>query len=241
MFFRSLFLREFSLIKKRPTFYLAALGSLSALSYVMMLVFHFPILPAYGFLKVDFADVGVAVAVVVLGPISAVIVAAAKCLLYLPIDIGETGGVGLLSNFICSFFFTATIAVVFHLRTLSRQTTPKRDAVFLIAAFVAGVIVETIAAMLSNWFIVIPLFIQVLGEGYRSVQNAAYIFAGVLPFNLIKFSMQAAAAYLLCHALVRILPKVIKDFAPPPERAVSNEPEASRPPENPHAPDGSRN
>jgi riboflavin transporter FmnP len=224
LFFRSLFSREFSIIKKRPTFYLSVLGILSALSYVMMLVFHFPIFaPPFDFLKVDFADVCVAVAAVVLGPVSAVAVALIKCLLYLPIDLASVNvGVGVLSNFICAFFFGLAAAAVWHLRTLGRggeggRGNAKRDALFLAAALIAGVLVETAAALVSNWFVIVPLYLVVMGEFVRGLlYNSTYIFGFALPFNLIKFSIQAAVAYLLCQALVRVLPKAVKDFAPAP-------------------------
>ncbi|GHV02815.1 hypothetical protein FACS1894211_14950 [Clostridia bacterium] len=216
-FFRTLFSREFSLIKKKPTFYLVTLAALSAVSFGLMFVLHFTIIPAFSHLKFDLGDVGAAIAAVILGPLSAIIVTLVKCLLYLPFDMGNMG-VGVLSNFICSVFFVLTLSVVYHLRTSGAKQSPKRDTVFLAVAFVAGVLVETGIAMLSNWLLIVPLFIRVLDpEGHwmpQLLQTAGYIFGGVLPFNLIKFAIEAVAAFFLAKALLRILPRIVKGLMP---------------------------
>jgi len=216
MYFRTLFSREFSAIRKRPTFYIALIAVLSAIAVAFMYLLHFPIFPgAYNILQFDLADISVAIAAITLGPLSAATVALIKCLLYLPKDMGQTFGVGVLSNFICAFIFGLIVALVYHLRVLAKPGA-KNDMIFLLAAFISGVIVEIAVAMAANRYIFVPLYIIVfpgMADYFREYfLTSYYIFVVVPLFNLLQFSANGIAGFLLAKALLKILPGMLPDF-----------------------------
>ena len=181
----SVFSRELKLMKSKPAYYIAVIAILSGMSYGLMFILHIPVIPAYSHLKLDFADLGVALAALMLGPMSAVIVAFVKCALYLPFDM-ENLGVGVLSNFICCVAFAVALSLLFNI---------KRSDKMLAIALVSAVAIEIAIALLSNYFIIGPLFIKVMGEGVKFLRTPAYLFGGVLPLNLIKFGIAALLAF----------------------------------------------
>ena len=196
MFFISIFSREIKLMKKYTTRYIAYVAVLTAMAFALMIFPHLPILPAFSFLEFDFADVPIAFAGLVFGPIAAVITAVLKVALYFICGFSKTSGVGELSNLIVSLAFGLSVSIIYNIR---------RTKGTLIAAFISGIIIEVIIAMLSNWFIIVPLFIK-LNEAYAFLKSAEYIFAGVLPFNLIKFGAQAMIGFMLFKSVEKALP-----------------------------------
>ena len=184
-------------MKSKPAFYIAVLAVLSGISYGMMFIFHIPIFPAFPFLRLDFADIGVALGAIMFGPIAALTIAFVKCALYLPFDIPNNVGIGMLSNFICCATFGLALSFICRI---------KRNDLFLIIGLVAAVLIETTVALFSNYFIVGRLFILAKGAGYKILLTPYYIFGYALPFNLIKFGMTAAIAYIIFKALQRALP-----------------------------------
>jgi riboflavin transporter FmnP len=103
--------------------------------------------------------------------------------------------VGELSNFICAAVFGLTASAVYNI---------KRNDTCLIIALVAAVLVEAGAAMLTNWFIIFPLYIAVGFDFVGAFKTGYVFFAGILPFNLIKFGIQAAAAFAVIKPLSHV-------------------------------------
>ena len=223
-YFRTLFSREFSIIKRRPTFYIALIAVLSGISIAFMYVLHFPVFPPpFNILQFDLADICVAVAAIMLGPLSAVTVALIKCLLFLPRDWGQTMGVGVLSNFICAFAFGVAVALVYHLRVLVRPDK-RNDIIFLIIAFISGAVIEIGVAMLGNYYIFVPLYMIVFvnsADFFRQTYLTTYYIFTVVPlFNLLQFGANGIAGFLLAKALLRIIPRMIPDFFEKPPEEV---------------------
>lgn len=99
----------------------------------------------------------------------------------------STGAVGELSNFICGASFVFAFGSVFHRAALS-----KNKYLHLLLSLIVGCAVQIIAAVLGNYFLMIPLY---------GIQAAAgsYIFGGVIPFNFVKdllVSIVFAVVYL---------------------------------------------
>ena len=210
----SVFTREIKLMKSKPTFYIAVMAVLSGLSYGMMFTLHIPIFPPpFSFLKLDFADLGVALAAVMFGSISALTVAFVKCALYLPFDM-ENVGIGVLSNFICCAAFGLALAIICRI---------KRNDLFLIVGFVSAILIEAAVSLFSNYFITSRLFILAKGAGYKILLTPYYIFGFLLPFNLLKFGITAALSYGIFKALQQSLPPKFGLRFPPKNIPVSVE------------------
>jgi riboflavin transporter FmnP len=189
------FSREFRLIKRSPARYAAYMGVFTALAVLFTFVLHIPIFPPVSFLKLDFADVTVVFAGVMFGPVSSVAVAAIKNLINLPIDIGETGGAGVVSNFICAAAFGLTVSFIYNAKS------GRKSAARLIAAFVCGVFAEICISILSNKFIIIPVYITLWGDGARLYDNVGYYLGWVPLFNLVKFGLQAFMSAIVFRSL----------------------------------------
>ncbi len=192
----SIFSREIKLMKKRPTQYIVFIAVLSAISLVFMIFLHFPVLPGFPYLKLDFADMPVAVAGLMFGPIGVAITAVMKVGLYLLVKGTDSAFIGELSNLICALAFGLSVSLIYH---------SKESIGSLIMAFIFGVVIEAAVAVFSNWFIILPMYINA-GFLPAAEKTAETLFAGIMAFNLIKFSIAAAIGFTLYKAVERVLP-----------------------------------
>ena len=209
-----MFSREIKLMKKQPTRYIVFIAVLIAMSLVFMLFLHFPILPAYSFLKMDFADVPVAFAGLMFGPVSAVIVAVLKVALYLLVKGTDSACIGELSNVICALAFGLSVSLIYH---------SKRNVLTLCLAFIGGVLIEVTVSVFSNWFIILPLYVKA-GFFPAVAVTTKLLFSGIMAFNFIKFGLQATIGFMLFKSLEKALPfkTVKKTAAPPPENGTAD-------------------
>ena len=120
-------------------------------------------------------------------------VVAVKNILHLTVS--TTGGVGEISNFICgaALVFTAGILVKIIMKN-------HLNKIKLLVVLPLSCIAQLIAAIASNYFLMIPLY---------GIQSAAgeYILGAVIPFNLIKDALVCIAFYII---YVLVYPKIQK-------------------------------
>lgn len=166
------------------------LGLLSAIAFILML-FEFPILPAYGFLKIDLSDIPVLIGAFAFGPLAGIIVEAIKNVLFILIRGTQTGGIGELANFIIGASFIGTAGLIYK-----QKKTRKTALISLIAA----IIIMSVAGVLANYFILIPLYFKALPTD----QIIKYLIYGIVPFNLIK-GFLISAVTLVIYKRVSIL------------------------------------
>lgn len=96
--------------KKMDMRTLTAIGMLSAISFVLMLLdFPVPLMPT--FIKMDLSDLPALIGGLAFGPLAGMLIALIKNLLHLPMS--QTAWVGEASNFILSSFFVVTAAVFY--------------------------------------------------------------------------------------------------------------------------------
>ena len=124
------------------TRYIAVVGMLSAIAYVLMfLEFPLPMLIP-DFVKMDFSDLPALIAAFSLGPVAGVLVALVKNLLHLFNT--HSGGVGELANFMLCASFVWTAGMIYKYKK-NRKTA-------IIAAFVSAVVMALISVP-TNYFI----------------------------------------------------------------------------------------
>lgn len=184
---------------------IAVTGVLTAVAFVLMLLdFQVPLMPE--FIKMDFSDLPELLAAFSLGPWSGVAVCFLKNLLHLIMT--KTAGIGEISNFLlgCAFVLPAGLIYRYHKNF--------RGAVW---GSLAGAVIMALIGVLTNYFIVYPLYAKVLGlpipailGAYQlilpSVQNlwqALLIFN--LPFTLIKGLVNVGITFLIYKKLSPIL------------------------------------
>lgn len=168
---------------------IATLGMFTALSFAISLL-DFPIFPQASFLKLDFSLVFVMLMGFAFGPVEAVIVLVIKELLRIPL--GSTGGIGELANMIMGFGFILIPSVAYYF---------KKGLKVVIPTLIAGIILQTAAALVCNRYITFPLY---MGSKAQEYFDKLYYF--VIFFNLIK----GAAISVLCVVMYKYLSKALK-------------------------------
>ena len=136
--------------------------------------FEFPIIPAFPWLKVDLSAVPVLLSGFAFGPLVAVGVEILKNLLVFALKGSSTGGVGQLANIIVVGSYVFTASLVF------KKFKTRKGAVL---GALLGSIVMIPLAMLSNYYILIPLFFP---GGMEAEMMRSYMFFGIPAFNFIK-------------------------------------------------------
>ena len=171
---------------------------LSVIGFVLM-YFQLPLtFVAPPFMKLDISDLPVLMGAFTMGPVYGIIIAALKNLMHIIFKGTMTAGVGELSNFIISSTF-AFVSSYFY-----RKHKTYKGAVL---SLTIGVLAMTILAMMSNYFVVFPLYAKVMpmeaiiamGSAITSKITGLFtmMLYSVLPFNLIKGFTTSAVMMLV--------------------------------------------
>ncbi|HSR04372.1 MAG TPA: ECF transporter S component [Proteiniclasticum sp.] len=136
--------------------------------------FEFPIIPAFPWLKVDLSAVPVLLSGFAFGPLVAVGVEILKNILVFALKGSSTGGVGQLANIIVVGSYVFTASLVF------KKFKTRKGAIL---GALLGSIVMIPLAMISNYYILIPLFFP---GGMEAEMLRSYMFFGIPAFNFIK-------------------------------------------------------
>lgn len=160
---------------------------------------------APAFMSLDLADVPALIAGFGMGPIYGVAIQFVKVLLHL--SGSTTGGVGEFSNFVVGSTFVLVSSLYYK-----RNKNIKNALIGLIL----GVISMSIVAMLSNYFVVFPLYAKIMipmetliemGKAVNPEVDSllSMMLICVLPFNLIKGSFNAIATFVLYKRVRKFL------------------------------------
>ncbi|MFR2892668.1 ECF transporter S component [Peptoniphilus grossensis] len=171
---------------------------LSVIGFVLM-YFQLPLtFVAPPFMKLDISDLPVLMGAFTMGPVYGIIIAAIKNLMHIIFKGTMTAGVGELSNFIISSTFAVVSSYIY------RKHRTYKSAVL---SMTVGVLAMTILAMISNYFVVFPLYGKVMpmeaiiAMGSAITPKITGLFTmmiySVLPFNLIKGFTTSAVMMLV--------------------------------------------
>lgn len=162
-----------------------------AISYVVMLVGRFPLIPAVSFLKSDPKDVIIVIAGFICGPMAAFIISTITSLIEM-LTVSETGPVGVLMNVLSTCAFACTAAVIYKKKhTLSGA----------VIGLASGTILMTVVMLLWN-YIVTPMY-----YGWPREQVTELLLPGFLPFNLLKGGINMGLTLLIYKPIVTALRK----------------------------------
>lgn len=169
---------------------IAMFSALAAILYIFnfALPFAFP-----SFLEFKFSDIPVLIGSFALGPVSAVIIVVSEILIKLVIEGSSTMFVGELSDLITSCAFAVTAGLIYK-----KHRTLKGALV----GMGIGTVIEVAIAILINWLILVPFYLQFFFHGKweplisamtplfpnctRETFYNFYLWASVLPFNLLR-------------------------------------------------------
>ncbi|MBT2217061.1 ECF transporter S component [Virgibacillus dakarensis] len=152
---------------------LALLGTISLLLFFL----NFPVLPGFGYLKIDFSDIPALIAGFIFSPLAGVIVEATKNILYAAIGGGEP--VGIASNFLAGVMFVVPAAYLYH---------KFKGVKSVVSGLIAGTIMMAIGMSILNYLVFLPIYALFMGMEEMSIESVKWytVIAGILPFNIIK-------------------------------------------------------
>ena len=192
--------------KMNLTKFIAVIGIMSAVGFVLMLL-EFPIpflIP--GFIKFDFSELPALITAFAYGPVSGVLVCLFKNLLHLPFSTSNC--IGELSNFILGAIFVGVAGIIY------KKSKSRRSALI---GTVLGAVIMAVVSIPSNYYIVYPAFSVIYGMPmeailgmYRTLLPAAdNLFKALiifnLPFNFAKGMIDAGICFLVYKRLSPIL------------------------------------
>lgn len=177
---------------------LVRLAVLAGSSYVLMF-FAFPIIPLVSYMKIDFSDMPVLVATVLMGPVGGIIVAGIKSILYwITTGASIPNLIGVGSSFVSSIVIVE--AFYFAEKHLQKAKKPVRITLTIITMAVSLAVVMG----LVNWLVVTPLYMQLIGLKL-SIPITQLVLVAVVPFNLIKGVL---VGVLFIFVRQRVLPRL---------------------------------
>ena len=169
---------------------------LTALAVVLMLVVRFPLLPTAKFLEYDMGDVPVIIATLMFGIPTGVVMLAAEALVQSLTVSAASSWEGFVMHFISSSLFLI-ITYVFY----SAGRKKEKIKFFLIAGLTVSAAAMA-ALMIPLNLIFTPMY---LGVPVQSVKEM--LLPVIVPFNLIKGAINAAAVTIIFLPLNKILKK----------------------------------
>lgn len=166
----------------------------SALAYIVMMLFKTPLLPAASYLKYDAKDVLLGLESVILGPIPAVLSTAVVSLIEFFTN-SHSGPIGSLMNFISSSLFILPLGIICR---------RKKSFDRLCIGLVCSVIIQGFMMMPMN-YILTPLYQPMSREAV-----AKLLLPIILPFNLLKQTINAVIILIVYKPLTGILKKSVE-------------------------------
>ena len=172
--------------KNRNTRKMIQISMLSVISFLMMYLVEFPLLPAAPFLKYDPSQVPTLIAAFAFGPLAGVVAELLKSFLFFISGKSTAGIVGVSAAFVAGGAFVFTSGIIY------RMNKTRKNAVVALAA---GTVVMTLA----NYFVFFPLW------GIPSEQVAPMLLSAVVPFNLVKGALSSLLTFLLYKKVHKLL------------------------------------
>lgn len=179
---------------------LAYIAILSAVSFLLMYV-SFPLIPEANFLLLDFSILPVLVALAIFDIKSAFAVLTLRTILKLILHNGGVGTlIGMPMNYIALGFFVLALGL-----TWKKKQTIKS---YILGSLI-GTLALTASMLILNYVYAVPLYAKFAGFDIKAILGLAnYLFAMVLPFNLLEGLIFALGFYLLYLAIKPLIAKL---------------------------------
>lgn len=172
---------------------ISALAIFSALSYLSLYVFRIPGIG--GFLTFDIKDTIVCLAAMIFGPISGAAVSLLVALIEM-VTVSGTGPWGFLMNFLSTAAF-ASVASAVYMYIPKVKKTMKGAILGLLTAILAS----TVLMLILNIFVT-PVYLGVPRDAVLGM-----LIPLLLPFNFLKYVLNAAVVLVLYKPIKEVLRK----------------------------------
>lgn len=172
---------------------LAVCAMLSAVAFILMYIeIALPIIPS--FVKFDFSDLPALIGAFALGPVYGIVIELVKNLLHMAFS--QSMFIGELSNFLLGSVFTFTAGLIYA------KNKTKKTAIL---GGIIGAVVMGLVSVVTNYFIVYPVYVQAFFGGDESICVAMY--AAIVPS--MKTLMQCLLCFNLPFTIVKGLISVV--------------------------------
>lgn len=189
-------------MKNQKVSWLVRTAIMTAISVILYNFVKFPIPFIFpGFLDVQISNLPAIISGFMMGPLSGCLVVIARCIIKLPLT--STAFVGELADLIIG------LSVVLVSSLIYKKNHSKKGAII---ALVAGSVAWVIVAVVLNWLILAPFYIEFFFQGNVQGLIAAcsmipginesnymilYLFAAILPFNLLLASLNGLITFVI--------------------------------------------
>lgn len=172
---------------------LSYIAILSALSFLLMYV-QFPLIPAASFLQFDFSIMPILIGLVVLDLRSAMCILVLRTVLKLLLNNGGISSlIGLPMNVVALGVFVLALALLWN---------KKRTTKNYIIASVVGTLGLIVAMFCLNYIYAVPFYAMFANFDIQAVLGLGnYLFAMVIPFNLIEGVIFSVCFFLLYRCI----------------------------------------
>ena len=167
---------------------MTTVGILCGMALVLALTLYIPIVPAVSFLKYEPKDVVMVVGGFIYGPMTVVLMSVIVSILEIFFRPGNL--LDVIMNVISTVAFAGTAALIYQ------KERTKNGAVLGLGL---GVVLTVILMLIWN-YIVTPIYYQMPREAV-----VALMIPGLLPFNLIKYGMNAGITLVMYKPIVNVL------------------------------------
>lgn len=169
--------------------YLTKVSMLTALAVVLLYI-EFPLLPAVPHLKLNVSDVPTLLGSFMFGPITGIVINAAKIGVCLLLRGTSTGFVGDLSNFISGTLYAGIAGLIYLIR---------RGKLGAVISLTVSSVVFCIAMWFCNQYMLLPMF------GITEMDAMMPMLWWTLLFNVIKTVLTCLLTYFIYKPLSRIM------------------------------------
>jgi len=165
------------------------IAALSALAIVLMLLLRFPIIPSAAYLEYDPADIPVLIGGFMFGPVGGLIITFIVSF----VQFATVSASGLWIGFVMHIIATGTLVLVTSL--IYRKAHSYKGAII---ALIAGTLAMTLIMIPANL-----IFTPMYGVPIEVVK--AGLTVAVIPFNLLKATINSVLTLLLYKPLSKVL------------------------------------
>ncbi len=182
------------------------LALFTALAYIMyMPIFEFYLIPAVGFLKIDFSNTFALIAGFALGPIAGVVVGVLKEILH-ALTFSQTVGIGEIANILLILPYVLIPSIIYKKR---------KGIKTVIISLILSCIAVTIWSFPVNYTITFPFYLKLFTqktwmEGMNDYITLYWYWAVL--FNLVKTVLISTAVFILYKPLSRLIKLTNKKF-----------------------------
>lgn len=167
---------------------------LSGIAFVLMYFdFPLPIFPV--FLKIDLSDIPALIGAFALGPLAGVVIELIKNILYTLIKGSSSMLIGEFANFAIGATWVFVAGFIYN-----RNRTFKTAIIGL----VSSVLAMTVMAVLLNYFVLLPMYVNVFKVDLGG-SIGSFIAVATVPFNILKGTIASTATVLLYKPVIAVI------------------------------------